>query len=146
MVSGRRFINRIQNLQRDRIKMSADFNRGGEGMKGYKGFDNKEYRMKITKSEYYKDRNDYEIDIIKKCSGLAHWWNINCKASWTGNSYFVIYNAFYCEQNGKDFYFNSRSGMEIKKHCKTASEAKRIMNFLVDNPIDYVEIILKEIK
>lgn len=98
--------------------------------------------IKITNSEYYKNRKRYELSGIKKCSGFYDYWFVNIKAFCpSGVGYFVIARYIYANKNGKSYFTNQSSGIEIKKHCKNGWEAKRVMKFLYDYPVDYVDNI-----
>lgn len=97
--------------------------------------------MKILskRSIYYSDRKEYFLKGVKKCSGFCNYWKIDIHAKWNGvSTYFVIARFHAATKTGKQYFTFQDTGIEIKKHCKTAWQAKRVMKFLYENPIDYV--------
>ena len=98
-------------------------------------------KIRIIKSKYYKNRKEYYLKGIKKCSGFIHYWNISMSATWVSRSYFLVIKQYYCHKSGKQYHDNAKSGMRISKHCKNANEVKKVMELFYKHPIDYVDNI-----
>ncbi len=96
-------------------------------------------KIKISPSPYYRNRVVYTLRGVKKCSGFYHFWKCNIRADCpSGKGYFVQAEFIYADKKGKSYYSDKPLGIEIKKHCKNGWEARKVMRFLYELPIDYV--------
>jgi len=87
---------------------------------------------------YYKNKYDYFYDCFR-AQGV-NTLNLKAETTYTGNSFFVIIKGRYTAgRKKKDFFDNYIMENTIKKHCKNANEAKKVMRFYINNFPNYFE-------